>query len=273
MLAAVGPAEAAFPGTNGRIAYESDGRADAEIQSINPDGTRIACTRAEYHRDDMEDYYYYDTHDVHAIDADGTGKVRLSEAGPNEADSSPSWSPDGEEIVFSRSYEAQMPRVFSVDADGVLGEVVFPNASGLEPAWAPDGRRIVYRATPGNALTTVDVTGKATPLGTIGAGPDWYSIPNTRPIVNSPKPAPGSTIRDITPLIGAAVRDRETNLTKANIRLFVDGKARVFSYSAATDELSFQSGALSAGAHTVKVVARDPEGLTTTKSWTFRVAP
>ena len=38
-------------------------------------------------------------------------------------DADPSWSPDGDEIVFSRSYEAEMPRVYCVDADGVLGEV------------------------------------------------------------------------------------------------------------------------------------------------------
>jgi len=38
-------------------------------------------------------------------------------------DADPSWSPDGDEIVLSRSYEAEMPRVYCVDADGVLGEV------------------------------------------------------------------------------------------------------------------------------------------------------
>ena len=141
--------------------------------------------------------------EIYTMNADGTGKVRLTTAGQNEADEGPSWSPDGREIVFSRSYEAKLPQVHSVDSDGVLGEVAFPNTVGREPAWAPDGRRIVYRATPGNALTTVDVTGKAKPLGTIGASPDWYSVPNTRPVIGAPKPAPGSTTRDATHLVSA----------------------------------------------------------------------
>ena len=45
LLAAVGPAEAAFPGTNGKIAYESAERSDAETRSTNPDGKRLAFTR------------------------------------------------------------------------------------------------------------------------------------------------------------------------------------------------------------------------------------
>jgi len=209
-------------------------------------------------------------YEVYAMNADGTGQVRLSEAGVNEADHTPSWSPDGEEIVFSRSYEAEMPRVYSVDADGVLGEVAFPSARGLEPAWAPDGRRIVYRATPGNALTTVDVTGEARPLGTTGANPDWQAIPNTRPVISAPKPAPGSKTRNATPLIGAVVMDGETNLQKANVKLYVDGRAKTFSYS--SDKLTHKSAKLKPGSHTVKIVARDPEGLTGTRSWSFKVA-
>jgi Tol biopolymer transport system component len=113
--------------------------------------------------------------EIYSMNADGTGKVRLTTAGENEADGSPSWSPDGREIVFSRSYESQMPQVFSVDPDGVLGEVAFPNARGMEPSWAPDGRRIVYRATPGNALTTINVS-NATHLA---AAPECHGRPGT----------------------------------------------------------------------------------------------
>ncbi len=209
--------------------------------------------------------------EIYAMDADGTGKVRLSEAGINEGDGQPSWSPDGQEIVFSRSYEAEMPRVYSVDADGVLGEVAFPNARGFEPAWSPDGRRIAYRATPGNALTSVTVTGDATPLGTIGAGPDWQASPNTRPTISAPRPAPGSKVRDATPLVSAVVTDKETDLKASDVKLYVDGRSRAFSYSPATDKLTHKSAKLKPGSHTVKGVAKDAGGLTTTKSWNFKV--
>ena len=228
----------------------------------SPDGGRIAfVSSAERCRNE-----------VYAMDANGTGKVRLSEAGVNEADSTPSWSPDGGEIVFSRSFEAEMPRAYSVDADGVLGEVAFPNARGLEPAWSPDGRRIVYRSTPGNALSTVTVTGEATPLGTTGATPDWEALPNTRPTTSAPKPAPGSRVRDVTPLISAVVNDNETDLQKTDVKLYVDGRAKTFSYSASTDKLTHKSTKLKPGSHTVKVVARDAQGLAGTRRWSFKVA-
>ncbi len=248
--------------TSGMRSSCYDNTTSREVEPAwSPDGTRIAfASSAERCR--ME---------IYAMDADGTGKVRLTEAGINEADHQPSWSPDGQEIVFSRSYEAEMPRVYSVDADGVLGEVAFPNARGFEPAWAPDGRRIAYRATPGNALTSVTVTGEATPLGTIGAGPDWQTVPNTRPTVSSPRPAPGSKVRDTTPLLSAVVTDKETDLQTSDVELYVDRRSKAFSYSPATDKLTHRSAKLKPGSHTVKVVAKDDGGLTTTKSWNFKV--
>lgn len=284
-----------------RLAYESCAtsglypcdRENRDISLMNPDGTAnlnlTATTRSPCNdnltSEDVEPSWSPDgkrisyvssalgcRYEVYAMDADGTGKVRLSSARANEADHNPSWSPDGREIVFSRSFETEMPRVYAVDPDGVLGEVAFPNATGLEPVWAPDGRGIVYRATPGNALTTVDVTGNARPLDTIGATPDWHAIPNGKPVIGSPRPLAGSTIRDATPLISAVVRDRETNLKKANIKLFVDGRTKDFSYSAATDKLTRQSTSLKPGSHTVKVIARDAQGLRNTKSWTFKVS-
>ena len=276
--------------TSGFYPCDSDKR---DVSLVNPDGTgrvdltsgmRAACSNNITSREveptwspDGEKIAFVSAAErcrleIYAMDADGTGKVRLSEAGINEGDHQPSWSPDGEEIVFARSYEAEMPRIFSVDADGVLGEVAFPNARGFEPAWAPDGRRIAYRATPGNALTSVDVTGEASPLGTTGASPDWQALPNTRPTIGSPKPAPGAKVRDATPLIGALVTDRETDLRAANIALQVDGRAKAFSYSPATDKLTHKSAKLKPGSHTVRVVARDADGLTTTKGWTFKVA-
>ncbi len=94
--------------------------------------------------------------------------------------------------------------------------------------------------------------------------------PNTKPTITPLSPKPGSKVRDTTPRISAIVRDAQTNLTKANIRLFVDGRPRAFFYNPATDRLSHFSRKLSFGGHTVRIVAND-KVLTTSRVWRFQV--
>jgi hypothetical protein len=84
------------------------------------------------------------------------------------------------------------------------------------------------------------------------------------------KPAPGSAICDRTPLIAATVSDADTELAQSNMRLFVDGRARAFSYNADTDRLSRLSNRLAYGRHTVRIEATDGE-LRASKSWNFRI--
>lgn len=94
---------------------------------------------------------------------------------------------------------------------------------------------------------------------------------NTAPTFTKLKPTSGSKTRDRTPLIAATVSDAQTDLAKSNIKLFVDGnKKDTFSYDASTDRLSYTSGRLSFGTHTVKIVATDGV-LSATKSWSFKV--
>lgn len=84
--------------------------------------------------------------------------------------------------------------------------------------------------------------------------------------------SPTGSTRLRTPTIAATVSDRETNLAKSNMRLFVDGRAKgTFAYSSATDRLSYRSSRLSFGKHTVRVVATDAQGKSAVKSWSFRV--
>ena len=71
----------------------------------------------------------------------------------------------------------------------------------------------------------------------------------------------------------AIARDAETNLAKANLKLYIDGRRVTgFNYSSATDRLSYTPRTkLRSARHNVKLVARDAQGLTTTYTWSFRV--
>jgi CSLREA domain-containing protein len=103
------------------------------------------------------------------------------------------------------------------------------------------------------------------------SGCDIGAFERDAPTITRVKPVPGSGIRDRTPLIAATVRDAQTNLAKTNIKLFVDGNRKTtFSYDPSTGRLSYTSGQLSFGRHTVKIVATDGVN-TTTKSWRFKV--
>jgi parallel beta-helix repeat protein len=99
------------------------------------------------------------------------------------------------------------------------------------------------------------------------------AVSNTDPSISNLKPAPGSSTTDRTPTVGAKVTDAETNLAKSNIKLYVDGNRKDFSYDRSTDRLSFTPGTnLSYGKHTAKVVATDASGAVGTRSWSFTVA-
>jgi|SRR5215207_2627517 len=103
------------------------------------------------------------------------------------------------------------------------------------------------------------------------ASRNWTAQQNTPPKIISPKPAPGSAIRDRTPVISAVVRDTETDLTQSNITLKVDGSVKPFAYDAVRDKLLRQSSKLAFGKHTVNIKATDGQGETTTRIWTFKV--
>ena len=95
-------------------------------------------------------------------------------------------------------------------------------------------------------------------------------IVDTRaPVIGRISPT-GST-RDRTPTIRATVRDSGSELTRGNIRLYIDGKPKGrFSYNQRTDRMAYTQG-LARGSHAVRIVAFDKAGNRFVKVWRFRV--
>jgi hypothetical protein len=142
---AAGPARAAFPGQNGKIAFQSNGEivvmnADGSGQNNitnlpgsdrepawSPDGTKIAFTSDRAPAG------------VFVMDAGGSGVTSRAVGGTQ-----PAWSPDGMKIAFMRLVSGNQ-EIFVMNADGT-GEVNISNnpAHDREPAWSPDGTKIAF---------------------------------------------------------------------------------------------------------------------------------
>ena len=180
VFAAAAPADAAFSGENGKIAY-ARGELQHSIWSVNPDGTG----NAQLTQDSTDGSSYLPAWsrkgeriafagtrrrapvpawEVEVMNPDGSGRAiltRLAQAGLELLDK-PSWSPDGGKSAIAahprnpefglcvRDYiwdffdrQACSVGVYTVNADGTgLTRLV----DGFQPAWSPRGDRIVFSA-------------------------------------------------------------------------------------------------------------------------------
>ena len=89
------------------------------------------------------------TFEIYVMEVDGNNQRRLTN-NPN-SDSFPSWSPDGERIVFSsdrdgnRDGNRENYEIYVMDADGNNPQRLTNNDFyDGGPSWSPDGKRIVF---------------------------------------------------------------------------------------------------------------------------------
>jgi Tol biopolymer transport system component len=179
-LAAGGsPALGAFPGSNGRIAFESDRGGDLNVWTMDPDGGRLTNLTAgsagaefapRWSPDGRKILFTTDRTtaannpegdvEIFVMNADGSHQKQIT--ANIFDDENPTFSPDGRKIVFQR------------DLDPVRGqsdyEILVMNANGtgakqltkspgldLEPAWSPDGRTIAFSSERDPANEAMDI--------------------------------------------------------------------------------------------------------------------
>jgi TolB protein len=187
-------AQAAFPGKNGKIAYEYHDILDwdhdtpvttpSDIFVTNPDGTgQVNLTKTAQRPDYDPAVAPYGKRvafvgcptygcGIYTIGADGTNPKRIADG------ASPSWSPDGKKIAFARDGD-----IWTMGAGGATQKNLTRSQGVSEwyPAWSPGGGKIAF-ARDGDIWTMgVDGTGKKNLSGPFredgfssGAGsPSW----------------------------------------------------------------------------------------------------
>jgi dipeptidyl aminopeptidase/acylaminoacyl peptidase len=256
----------------------------------SPDGSKIAFSGV---RDGGSE--------ILIMDPNGQNEEILTGDGADAFDEAPDWSPDSTKVVFMKQSQAlgccEPWEIWAVNRDGSGDTNLTDHPSDdMGPSWSPDGSEIAFTSTrdaePGGgdiyvipapaalpplaaaARTSAETVRRLT-TDRLSTDPDWGAAPNTAPAITNLRPARGSIITNRKPAIGARVTDAETNLARSHVTLFVDGTRTARTelvYDRDADRLRYiPKTPLSLGAHFVRVVARDAEGLVSQKAWRFRI--
>ena len=203
-LAFEGSAEAAIPGTNGKIVFTSSrDEGNWNIYKMNPDGSGITrltdSSDSDYYAswspDGTKIAFFRDgsTRGLFVMNADGTGITQLT----SSVDRDPEWSPDGTKIAVSRLDEG-VSKIFVISSDG-SGATLLPGNStrDYDPTWSPDGTKIAFVVKSGdNGVYIMNSDGTGAAKLADGEDPEWS------PDGNKIAFASGGTIRVIDASVG-----------------------------------------------------------------------
>jgi len=155
------PPAAAFRGRDGEILADTGG--PAGLVAIAPDGSEarsLGPGAAGSWSPVGSEVVFEDGGHLTIIRSDGSGRRPLTSGAA--VDGEPSWSPDGDRVVFVRDPGIGDPglsmlRVGGGNPSGIAAGAVSPAG----PRWSPDGRTILFAAEAGGQtdLFLVDVTG------------------------------------------------------------------------------------------------------------------
>ena len=154
------PAQAAFPGQNGKIAFHSNSGGNLDIHSLNPDGSNLTShtfgpfkeTEPSVSPDGKQIAWARDAGDgsgfnIYVQPADeppGVGEQFV--VGSLKDDTQPSWSPDSKKIAFESNQDGN-DEIYLVDTNGNNQKrLTFDQRSDGAPAFSPDGKKIAFQS-------------------------------------------------------------------------------------------------------------------------------
>ena len=189
-LATTPTADAAFPGVNGRIAFDSFRLGNFEVFSMAPNGSN-PVNLTKHPASDSDPVWSPDgtmvaflsdrdgNGEIYVMNADGSGQTRLTNN--PAADFEPTWSPDGSQLAFTSNRDGNL-EVYTMHADG-SGQTRLTDSPGddKQAAWSPDGTSIAFTSVrAGNIEVFVMGADGSDPVN-VSANPatDW--MPNWSP--------------------------------------------------------------------------------------------
>ena len=116
----------------------------------SPNGRQIAFH--SYRHDDKNAHKAEMNTEIYVMNADGGNQRRLTHY-PG-LDAAPSWSPDGTQIAFTSTRNADKNQdfnIFVIDADGSNARQITDLEFAAKPKWSPDGRQIAFEAFIGHS--------------------------------------------------------------------------------------------------------------------------
>ena len=136
-LVLAGPAQATFPGHNGRIAFGSATDHGRQLFTVRPNGRDLRqithvvsgdAGDADWSPDGRLiafDIEAPDSVQLGIMNADGSGLVMLPKVAGNIVEADPSFTPDGRRIIFL-TFDGTIEAIWSMDLDGTHRHLVAP---------------------------------------------------------------------------------------------------------------------------------------------------